>query len=191
MGFPKGHDLEFHLPVWIDVALTLTGLAATADSWHPAAGYEIYRRVSKDPGYFGRPEYMPPGVDQTSIWPIYNAPLVSVYTAGSEENQQSPAPVRIKRWSAEDKEFSVFSPVPLTLALRLQYYPAWRVEVNGVHGQASMEPKDGRLLVGVPAGASSIQVAWETTSARKIGFALSTIALLLVAFEIKNAASCS
>lgn len=174
--------------VIVFVGISLSTLVITADYWHPGVGAEIYNRISKEHGYYGRPEYMPPGIDQASLWPIYNAPLVSEYRGA--EAQHRPESLHVLRWSPEEKKFSVRSSEGRTLALRLQFYPAWKVEVNGNKAKTAMEPSDGRLLVTVPAGFSIVKIGWETTPARKAGISISILSLVFAVFQALRS-SCS
>jgi hypothetical protein len=76
------------------------------------------------------------------------------------------------------KEFVVHSPEPVTAALRLLNYPAWRVEVNGRPVQARSNQQTGQMLIALPAGTSRVQVAFASTPDRLWGDAVSGAAAL-------------
>jgi len=66
------------------------------------------------------------------------------------------------------------------LILRLEEYPAWRVEVNGEVVQALPHRKDGLMAVPVTHGDVRLAVDWITTDDVKAGRWLSGIAVLLL-----------
>lgn len=66
------------------------------------------------------------------------------------------------------------------LILRLRYYPAWRVKVNGIPVRATAERERGLMAVPVPQGNVQVSVDWTTTGDVITGRWVSGIALLLV-----------
>ncbi|HVU47076.1 MAG TPA: hypothetical protein VHD85_13180 [Terracidiphilus sp.] len=64
--------------------------------------------------------------------------------------------------------------------LRLRYYPAWAVEVNGVPVTGVAEQERGLIAVPVPKGNVLISVDWTTTGDVVVGRWVSGVALLLV-----------
>ncbi len=66
------------------------------------------------------------------------------------------------------------------LILRLRYYPAWDVKVNGIPVTASAERVRGLMAVPVPQGHVSVSVNWTTTSDVVAGRCVSLVALLLI-----------
>jgi hypothetical protein len=76
------------------------------------------------------------------------------------------------------KEFVVHSPEPVTAALRLLSYPAWRVEVNGKPVPALSNHQTGQMLITLPAGTSHVHVAFAATHDRLWGDAVSAAAAL-------------
>jgi hypothetical protein len=67
------------------------------------------------------------------------------------------------------------------LILRLRYYPAWGVKVNGVPVTAIAERERGLMAVPVPQGKVQVTVDWTTTGDVLAGRLVSGGALLLVA----------
>jgi len=66
------------------------------------------------------------------------------------------------------------------LILRLRYYPAWRVRVNGVPLTAIAERERGLMAVPVPQGNVQVMVNWITTGDAVAARWTSGVALLLV-----------
>jgi hypothetical protein len=66
------------------------------------------------------------------------------------------------------------------LILRLRYYPAWGVKVNGIPVTATAERERGLMAVPVPQGNVHVSVDWTTTGDVVAGRWVSVVALLLV-----------
>jgi len=66
------------------------------------------------------------------------------------------------------------------LILRLRYYPAWSVRVNGVPVTATSDRQRGLMAVPVPQGNVLVQVDWTTTGDVVLGRWVSCAALLLI-----------
>jgi hypothetical protein len=66
------------------------------------------------------------------------------------------------------------------LILRLRYYPAWGVKVNGIPATARAEQGRGLMVVPVPRGDVRVSVDWTTTRDVVAGRWVSGVALLLV-----------
>ncbi|MGD0729981.1 MAG: 6-pyruvoyl-tetrahydropterin synthase-related protein [Terracidiphilus sp.] len=67
------------------------------------------------------------------------------------------------------------------LILRLRYYPAWAVKVNGIPVQAVAERARGLMAIPVPQGNVRVSVEWTTTPDVVAGRWASAAALLLIA----------
>ncbi len=67
------------------------------------------------------------------------------------------------------------------LILRLRYYPAWGVKVNGIPVTAMAERDRGLMAVPVPQGNVHVSVDWTTTGDVVAGRCVSGVALLLIA----------
>jgi hypothetical protein len=66
------------------------------------------------------------------------------------------------------------------LILRLRYYPAWGVKVNGTPVTAIAEQERGLMAVPVPQGNVQVSVDWTTTGDVVAGRWVSGVALLLI-----------
>ena len=68
------------------------------------------------------------------------------------------------------------------LILRLRYYPAWGVKVNGIPVTATAERERGLMAVPVPQGFVRVSVDWTTTGDVLAGSWVSGVALLLLIY---------
>jgi len=164
---------------WVAVlaGLAMTGLLLTRGNWWDAGGaadfYEEHFRTGA--GYFGVDEYGPRGSDHYDL--DQNAQLVG-FRRAEDANAGIGARPQIREWGPTRKEFVVNSPEPVTAALRLLNYPAWRVEVNGQPVSALADQHTGQMLVPLAAGTSQVRVAFASTSDRLGGDVLSAAAAL-------------
>jgi hypothetical protein len=80
------------------------------------------------------------------------------------------------------------SPVPQTLILNLRNYPAWRVTLNGALITTREQRDDGLIAFPVPAGTSTITIAYVQAIDQTIGdiISLAALALLLIAISSKS-----
>jgi hypothetical protein len=80
---------------------------------------------------------------------------------------------------------------PKDLVLNLRDYPDWRVTVNSPHQMDPDQPThiqrdDGLLAIALPAGASTVEIAWRHTPDQELGDALSLCALLALALTFRR-----
>lgn len=76
-------------------------------------------------------------------------------------------------------------PAPEFLVLNLRNYPAWQVIRNGAPLHA-VARNDGLIAVPLPAGASTVDIAWHATSDHEAGGAITLVAILVLAIEWKR-----
>ena len=159
--------------------LTITGFLLTRDNWWDVGGaadfYEEHFRSGT--GYFGVDEYGPRGSDHYDLNP--QAPLVDLNSSRNAGSEPGPR-VEVQQWAPLRKQFVVYSPEPVTAALRLLNYPAWRVEVNGKPGRASSNRQTGQMLLLLSAGVSRVQVVFAATPDRLWGDAVSAAAAVML-----------
>lgn len=80
----------------------------------------------------------------------------------------------------EQKWFVGFAKHAGYLILRLRYYPAWGVKVNGIPVTAMAERERGLMAVPIRPGATEVSVDWTTSADVITGRCVSGIALLLL-----------
>lgn len=168
------------------LALFTVGIAS--DTWwdnedigHVADG------VQTGYGYQGTDEYAPldsniyvlPGwIPEDTEPPDTPPPAVEMLGTGTNE----PVPlknvtVNVHRWTAERKQFSVRSDSPVTLAIRLLNYPAWHATVDGKPAAIESLPATAEMLLPVSAGTHVVEIRFVRTLDRKLGAAISGVAL--------------
>jgi hypothetical protein len=69
-------------------------------------------------------------------------------------------------------------PQPETLILNLRDFPDWRLTRNGSELPPHVQRDDGLLAVALPAGASTLDIAWQNTLDQKLGLAITACALV-------------
>jgi hypothetical protein len=122
-------------------------------------------------GYEGVDEYVPAEGDAYELNRL--APEIKVA-------DNVPALISITDWRTESKIFDVKSDHAVTLLLRLFYYPAWEIEVNGKTTTGEPDDNNGQLTLHVPAGYSHVQVTFRRAWDRKYAFFISFFAWIAV-----------
>jgi hypothetical protein len=162
---------------------------------------EVQESVREGAGVLGKPEYAPPGIK----FPQVDKPVPDACLLDASQGSASSAPA----WDGESASCNTGSwrqPVLMGasqsaaapymqearritgvaehagyLILRLRYYPAWAVKVNGVPVTPTAERERGLMAVPVPQGNVRVSVDWTTTSDAVAGRWVSVAALLLIA----------
>jgi 6-pyruvoyl-tetrahydropterin synthase related domain len=129
-------------------------------------------------GFEGTDEYDPLGDDHYNL--PQKAPRVQVLPSEGLEGPAPTAEIRIERWTAEERRLEVKSQEPLRLALRLLNYPAWRVEANGKAVTPGRAESSGQMILPLSSGTQRISARFVRTADRKLGIAISVIAMLLL-----------
>lgn len=91
-----------------------------------------------------------------------------------------PSAPEASRYMPEQKWFMGIAEHAGYLILRLRYYPAWGVKVNGIPVTAVAERERGLMAVPIPAGNVQVSVNWTTTSDVIAGRIVSGVAFLLI-----------
>lgn len=92
-----------------------------------------------------------------------------------------PSAPEASRYMPEQKWFMGIAEHAGYLILRLRYYPAWGVKVNGIPVTATAERERGLMAVPIPAGDVQVSVNWTTTDDVIAGRLVSGVAFLLIA----------
>jgi hypothetical protein len=163
--------------------LAITGFLLTRSNWWDSGGAADFyeEHFSTGAGYFGVDEYGPRGSDH------YDLDQNALVSLRHRETVEPGTRVQVREWGPVRNEFIVHSPEPVTAALRLLNYPAWRVEVNGQPARTFSNQQTGQLLVALPAGTSHVQVRFAATRDRQWGNVISAVAALgLVVFVVAS-----
>jgi hypothetical protein len=139
---------------------------------------ELREAIMTGKGFEGTDEYDPLGDDHYNL--PQNALRAQVLPAEGSEGQAPRAEIRLERWTAEEKRLEVKSAEPLQLALRLLNYPAWHVEVNGKAVAPDHPESTGQMVLPLGAGTQHITAKFVRTADRKLGMAISIIAVLIL-----------
>jgi hypothetical protein len=179
----------------LTIAITLTMLAAALvyDGWWDSEDIPVLTKAMQSGrGYEGTDEYQPLGCDRYELpgsdpeGEIIGKAAPRIQEFVVETRRFRPAPdgtVRIERWTANEKRFTMENAAPATLALRLLNYPGWRVQVDGRSVQPTAAPETAQMLVALPAGTHQVEVQFGSTWDRIAGAIISVIfALLLVVY---------
>src|ERR1700730_2283905 len=132
--------------------------------------------MAHDQGFEGTDEYDPLGDDHTNL--PEKAPRVQILPAMESQGGASKAQIHIERWNAENREFQVTSREPVRVALRLLYYPAWRVEVNGKAVTVQRAEASAQIILSLAPGTQRVTTRFVRTPDRTLGIAISVVALL-------------
>ena len=168
--------------IWITaVTAVLLGTAVflVGQTWWDADDIPTLRAaMAQGEGFEGTDEYDPLGDDHYNL--PASAPQARVLPLPDASDMMAPPKIQIDRWTAEDREIRVFSPVAAHLALRLVNYPAWRPEVNGqaVAPESQRGEDADQMILALPAGESRVAVRFTRTPDRTLGGILSLLGLL-------------
>jgi hypothetical protein len=167
---------------WSWVLLALVASAATATVlvrstwWNSDDIPSIQEAIANDRGFEGTDEYDPVSDDHSNL--PSKAPRVQILPAEGLGGGAPKPEVHITRWTAEEKELRVLSREQLRVGLRLLDYPAWRVELNGKTVTPQRGETNGQMILPLSAGGQRITVKFARTTDRKLGIAISVVALL-------------
>ena len=147
-------------------------LLARGAWWDSDGANDLYQAVLvQGAGYFGADEYGARGSDH------YDLDQKAAHVAAVPSGDGAPgARIQVNRWRAERKVFTAHCDRPLTVALRLMNYPAWKVTINGHAAVARSDKASGGMLLDLPAGDSRVEVRLSRTPDRLWGGVVSALA---------------
>jgi len=134
--------------------------------------------IENDQGFEGTDEYDPLGDDHYSL--PEKAPRVEILPAQESAVTTPQAEVRIERWTAEERNLLVTSNDFMRIGLRLLNYPAWRVELNGKAVSPQRTETNSQMILSLSPGTQRITVRFVRTPDRKLGIAISLVAVLVL-----------
>ncbi len=198
------------IPLIAACAAGFVGISLAAAQWWfvecSAEEASLQKLVREGIGVPGKPEYAPPGVRFPLVdRMVHSACLLDSLPDTSVQGGAGLAPAwdgqaascNSSTWSnlvliadpsrpeaamnmPEQRRIAGFADHAGYLILRLRYYPAWRVKVNGIPVAAMSERERGLMVVPVPRGYVQVSVDWTTTGDVIAARWVSGIALLLV-----------
>lgn len=153
----------------------------------------LQKEIQGGIGVRGRPEYAPPGIHFAMVdRVVHPACLLDAPQAGAGQADTGSVPTWDGEAASCDSNFQSAMYLPERkriagvaahagyLILRLRFYPAWQVTVNGSPVTALAERERGLMAVPVPQGPVTVDVSWTTTGDVIAGRWLTLAALLLV-----------
>jgi hypothetical protein len=175
--------------VWVGAVLVLLGGMATffvrTTWWDSDDVATLAAGIAAGSGFDGVDEYDPVGDDHYNLsakaLPAKIVPAEDSAAGGS-------ATILVQRWLANQKELRVTAIAPVTLALRLLNYPAWRVEVNGARVAPGTAADSVQMILQLPAGESRVSVRFVRTTDRVVGDLVSLAALVFTFVLIRRPA---
>ena len=175
--------------IWVGAMLVLLGGMATffvrTTWWDSDDVATLAAGIAAGSGFDGVDEYDPVGDDHYNL--PAKAPQAKILPA-EDSAAVGGAAILVQRWLANQKELRVTATAPVTLALRLLNYPAWRVELNGARIAPGTAADSGQMILQLPAGESHVSVRFVRTTDRVVGDLVSFAALLFTFVLIRRLA---
>ena len=107
--------------------------------------------------------------------PNSGAPGLASQTWAGARPQPGPTPAH----------FTLTAPHPEYLILNLRDYPAWRITLNGAPAAQRLHRPDGLIALPIPAGASTLAIAYARTPDQTLGDAITLLALPLLLVTLR------
>jgi hypothetical protein len=165
------------------LAILLSAMLRTA-WWDAQDVPDLERAIASGKGYEGTDEYTPLGGDRTDL-PSDAPRATALNEDGDPIGAADGVRLHVQGWDPEQKHIEVESRVPLRLAPKLEYFPAWHVDVNGHPATAVSAEDTAQLLVPLPAGTYQVDIhlahTWDRTAGALIS-SLTAAGLLLCAW---------
>lgn len=165
---------------WLRGAVCLASLLVIVIAWNRVQApwwdnaadlREMQDNMGTGAGYEGTDEYTPLGAEPSAIDKDARKVTVDGPARGD---------IRVQRWDAEWKEFTVQMSAADQVALKLFAYPAWHVQVDGRPVETRTREATGQMLVPVAAGMNHVTLTFVRTWDRTAGGWLSLLTALAV-----------
>jgi hypothetical protein len=169
---------------WLGLAAVIVVMASTAtflvkQTWWDSDDIPSLREaIANGQGFEGTDEYDPLGDDHYNL--PEKTPRVQVLPVERSEGSTPKPEIHIDQWTAEEKNVRVTSYGPLKVGLRLLDYPAWRVQLNGKLTSPERGETNSRMIFSLGPGTQRITVRFLRTADRKLGIAISLVAVLIL-----------
>jgi hypothetical protein len=171
MGF-QAYDLHQTGTVkWMIMAhLTLAFAAGIASLLIVMGGCFLndeYNRMAAA-NLYNAPEYNPKSMKYWKQKVVY--PTDPPYTVLSGK-----AEITIKRWQSHDRDLTLSVEEQARIKFRLFYYPGWIASCDGQPIPTFTDPASGAMVVDVPKGFHTLQIAFQDTWWRKLALVSSAL----------------
>jgi hypothetical protein len=142
---------------------------------HTPEPTDEYIPAAANPGSF-RPDNPP-------FWlaahPQDYAPGTTPNTIDIDPSAPMPAVPASAHLDATPLRFSVVSPAPAFVVVNLENYPNWKIMRDGRDTPDRVHRSDGLIVIAIPAGVSSIAIAWHDSWDERLGWAITLFTLLV------------
>jgi hypothetical protein len=154
---------------------------------------DVQRLFQTQHGVLPTEEYTPNGArndflrsDDPAYWlasdPNASAPGTIPSRLLTDPDFSDPLPIDETVSAPAPRHLTLNLPASEILILNLRDYPAWQVTRNGQETVAHIPRQDGLIALALPAGSSTIDIAWRWNLDQKIGLAISVAALMVFMF---------
>jgi len=182
---------------WLGIAIVFAALLAAGramveDAWWDSSDVPAMAEgIRSGRGYEGTNEYAPVGCDRwefpgdpdddarpADVSPVPAPPIGKIDLATDTLVPATGVRLHVARWTAERKVFTVETPAPVTLALRLVSYPGWEVRVDGKQTRGELRADTNQLLLPLGPGAHRVEARFGRTWDRTAGDAISVLSAM-------------
>lgn len=191
------------IPLLGACAALFVGISVVAWQWWfvESNSFEasLQESLREGAGVLGKPEYSPPGIRLAQVdrvvadacllngaqgadsYPVWDGESASCNSSGWHQavllGDAAPSDAS---YMQEQRRIVGVADHAGYLILRLRYYPAWGVTVNGLPVKAQVERERGLMAVPVPQGNDLVSVDWTTTGDVVAARWVSCVGLLLI-----------
>jgi hypothetical protein len=123
-------------------------------------------------------EYTPITADNDSL--AHNNPAFWL-----SQNPDAKAPANATPGPAPTR-LTITSPIPQTLILNLRDYPTWRITLNQTLIATRQQRDDGLIAIPIPAGPSTVSIAYAQAIDQTIGTILTALSLALLFLTLRR-----
>jgi hypothetical protein len=88
--------------------------------------------------------------------------------------------IDVRQWAPEHKAFTVVTPQPTLLKIKLLNYPAWQARLDGRAAPLRTDPETGQMLLPAPAGSTQAEITFTRTWDRTAGILVTLASVLLL-----------
>jgi hypothetical protein len=133
----------------------------------------VYPEESPPPSWLASPRFLV--LDQEG------SDRVSMPSLVAPDESANLTAFAVQSWQTESRAFTVDSPQPARVRVRLFYYPCWHVWVNGNEIEEVERDAHDAIVVRVPSGHSRVQLVFKNTPDETWGMIISGLVAILVA----------
>jgi len=170
--------------VWIAATVTVlfaAGVFFVRNTWWDSDDVpSLQFGMTHGQGFEGTDEYDPVGDDHYNLPTKTPQAAITLLPKDAWPTQVGAKGI-VERWTAEERVVRIESPVPVTAAVRLLNYPAWRFELNDREVAPAPAGDTNQIVIELPAGQSVLKIRFVRTLDRTIGVLLSIISALIAA----------